>query len=377
MNKLISILPDAPKNKATRSDCLALAELIKIDEPPGDNDPNITPEAVILLQLWIHMTVNTKDDHNIYSGNLDGHGLYPAEGVDHPIIDKRTGKFYIDQDVGLMHFKIPPTFTDSAKIGFMVGDIHRVTENFFLAAAHYFAHRLHNAFINNNMAKSYDDAKKLTLAALARIFVDIIKQHLNLRSDSEIVERDRRLQDNLAPENENEYAIRVIETREAAFAFLRWSHVLVPSTIKGIDIFSRDLDIVKSFSFADTFSASSIGMPDDPQVAAKMTQMNHTGGEPDIRKLTMTRFCEQDLCSWSDMLEAYGHDISDDDENLPLWYGIIKNARNGRPDMITGDVLCACIYESCWSFGHLDVELPNGMTTGEEIMAWMKQFPHG
>lgn len=377
MKTIQSMIPGGEPNRATRSDCLEMAKDIAIGEP-DISEPNITSEAVIMLQLFTHMTINTKVINgqlvNLYSGKLsDGHGVYPLLGLDHPTIDKPTGRFHEDPKTGLLHFMKPGN-----KTHFVVGDIHRVTENMFLASSHYFAHRLHNKLIDNGIAKDYEHAKRLTIACLGRIFLDIFKAHLDLKYDSQVRSHHKRYEDNEFTHDD------VMNTFEVIFGFFRWAHAMCGSKINDIDIFTKNVSTVKSFNWVNTFSNAKgfVGMPNRSQVPKAMTEMEHLS-RTDIRDITMTRYCEHEMVSWNTIEDSF-HD-GDDPRDLrretkrkveahetPVWLGVLEESRDFRPGPITTEVLAACAYNSIWHDGLLDEMLPDGITSGDDIIKFVE-----
>jgi len=357
---LTHLITGVEPNTATRADCLAMAkELIAKQEiSPDILTGNINFARVTMLQLFVHMTINTRDvpggtgRENLYSGHLkDGFGVYPETGRDHPVIDKATGKFDVDEKTGLLHW-----YSGSGKIRFMVGDVHRVTEHFFLASAHFFAHRLHNKLLDDGVAVDYVDAKRKTLACLARIFLDIWKDHTQQLSDSVIAVDAKRLKAELSRRN-RELGL-VINTHEVVTAFMRWAHTLVQSNemSEGLNhpIFDRDEQIVKMFNWNLLTAELDLAMPSVPQVSPAMTEMNHTGGEPDVRLLTMTRFCEQGLNSWDDIAGYLNVDFDTVDKPTPTWLGVLQESNGGQPGLITTRILNACFYEALWKDNLLD-----------------------
>ena len=359
MRKLENII-DYEGHVFTRADCIRAAKGMGIMEPDQSDKDGITGEAVIMLQLFTQMVYNIQSGHNAYSGSLrDGYCLYPQSYIER-VIDVSTGKFWVDNTAGLLHAILP-----NNKTYFLIGDPQRTPINYFLASAHFFAHRLHNKLITTKFVSGYEDAKKITLACMARVFLDIFKIHFGFNSDSEMIKVGKTTIEKLGLENDDNFY--VINSREAVYGFMRWAHYMTPSSINGISLTHRNRMSVKTFNWEQTF----IGerryiMPKKPQAGLMMCNDDN-----DVRVADMTMSTRNDIASWKEVCEKIEASLKPK-EDMPLMLGIIKDCSSGMPGSVTRALVSACVYEALWHDDLLNVHLPDGIYTGKKIIEFVE-----
>jgi len=322
----------------------ALADAIPITDTAGEAPVSIG--SVFFLQLFIHGTQDTVlvdgIRHNRYSGIFnDGFGLYP-ERMQSPIIDETTGKFHIDKDWGLMHF-----VHSDKKRKFVVGDMHRASENHFLSAAHLFVHKLHNRILDEGIAKTYEESKKMTLACIARVCCDAFVGHVGPNVTESHMLNGARRHTRLNLQDRTPGAI--MSSLESALAVMRWAHAMLTSEIKGVHIFTREV------SPADIYMGELMEVPAKAfghDLSTAMCEMNHIAANKHIAMLTMGKHAQEPVATFVEVANMLGMtgDIPEGiDETTPLWLGMLIEgavAGTGVLGDIGGEIVCVCASDA-------------------------------
>lgn len=348
MNKLKNLNDATVKTTSyTRNDCLQMAKEIKVGEPEGSI---ISPQGVILLNLFRDMLLNVRAHHNLYSGFLvEGHLLYPFTGVLHPSIDEKTGMFHVDPQAGLLNIKLP-----NREAHYITGDIHSNIPEFFTGSAHLHFHLLHNLFIFEGEATGFEEAKKLTMACFARVIMDLYKQVFGAKYDKDIINA---AEDYVGKEKAND---TIVNTKEVAYGFMQWSDFIMPSVIDGINLYQNDITIIKKFKWNETFNDKKIELSDRPLISQAMSEKRVTH---------MLKYASTGMATWeSTQKEILGEEEVKEDGDVPILLGMLNETDRGRPGILTSLILSSVLKQSIIDHDLLDIEIPLDIVTGHDVM---------
>lgn len=303
--------PDRRRLPMTTAECNALIE--KSSTVDDEKSPNTSALVPFGLQFWVHLTMNSRDIdgvmHNDYTGRVcDGNGLYPVRR-DHPMLT-HDGYFKVHETYGLL-----PVEVEKDKMFFISGDIHRSTENRFLAAHHLLFHRIHNWRMDYHTG-DYDKAREDTLAIACTFCRELLLEEIQM-DESQMFS-------NVVVED-------AVNTLECMLAIGRWAHTICPSKVLKKDIFapvspaSIDLAKVKK----EPARNMNFG------VSKAMSDMKNQQPPTDIRKRTLNRSTEHAICDWGTAVDRYARVAKSDEaealpKNLPLWAGMMLEAQHNN-----------------------------------------------